>query len=109
MKNRKRQISYFLLALLSGFVVWYSLGAVPSCAHFDVHGFCKELMSRSSNGEVTMLVENCIRLANASAELCDYVHILGMAAMVLGLTTLFLSIRRVIHASLEKNCSDGNL
>ena len=71
MKISKRQVFYFLLSLISAFVAWYSLGAIPSCAPFDIGGFCDELFSVSNNADLMVTSANCYRLADISANLCS--------------------------------------
>lgn len=106
MKIGKRQVFYFFLALLSGFVAWYSLGTIPACGHFNMHGFCNDLLNASDTEEIVRLANNCTRLTNVSTSLCGYIFNLGLAALVLGFTTLALSVRGLIHANVKDNWTD---
>ena len=108
MKIGKRQIFYSCLILLSGFVAWHSLGALGACAHFNLPGFCNDLLGVSSAEEIDRLMGQCRRLGNLSTELCHYTYTLGLSSMMLGAVTLAFSIRALINANIEDNWSDEN-
>lgn len=108
MKVGKRQVAFFTLAIFSGFIAWYSLGGVPSCAHFDINGFCKELLAVSNKEVMIGLNSNCFRLTEMSSRLCDYTFKLGVGSLVLGVTTLIVSIKEVIYTNVADNWGDKN-
>lgn len=97
-----------MLAMLAGFIAWYSLGAIPSCAHFDINGFCAELVADSNNEEINGLQANCFRLAEVSGQLCDFTFRLGIGSLMLGITTLILSVKEIIRANVANNWGDEN-
>lgn len=106
MRIGKQQVFYFCLVLLSGFVAWYSLGVLDSCAHFNVREFCNDLSSVSSTAEINRLMGKCTRLANLSVELCHYTFTLGLSSLILGAVTLVFSVRAFIYANIEDNWND---
>ncbi|WP_413663504.1 hypothetical protein ACG1BZ_20885 [Microbulbifer sp. CNSA002] len=108
MKFSKRQVTFLSLALLSGFVAWYALGAASSCAHFDIKDFCKGVFTVAQDEMVLSEKLNCFRLVELSSSLCDYTFKLGIGALALGISTLIISIRELIYSNVVDNWNIEN-
>lgn len=78
------------------------------CAHFDMGGFCSELLQAGEFEYKNVLASQCKTLAGRAELICNQYFKLGLFALVVSAISSYIFIDQAISQNVKDNWKDEN-